>query len=163
MGHQHGGGGPPLDSPALGLAARLRQGPGRRRTLPPCVLRRCAERENEENPTGTGPTLRSDGPDSDFVVWDGPQLRSGGHDCFWSLGHHRVCCRRTRRGRPSRGEGDCPGEGSARPSPLAAPAPVGSVGSLGPYRRPLLWPAMVIFNANGYNILAVSILYILYS
>ena len=38
MGHQHGGGGPPLDSSALGLAARLRQGPGRRRTPPsPCA------------------------------------------------------------------------------------------------------------------------------
>ena len=46
MGHQHGGGGPPLDSPALGLAARLRQGPGRAGGGPslPRVLR-CARRE----------------------------------------------------------------------------------------------------------------------
>ena len=44
-------------------------------------------------------------------------------------------------------EGDCPGVGSARPSPLAAPTLVGFVWARGPYRRPLLWPAMVFFNA----------------
>ena len=37
--------------------------------------------------------------------------------------------------------------GSVCPSPLPAPAPVGSVWARGPYRRPLLWPTVVIFNA----------------
>ena len=93
---------------------------------------------------GTVPTEYSVGTVSHNIVSDIPTEYCCGHGDLWSL---PCLLQEAPQVEASRREGDCPGADSARLSPLAALAPVGSEGSRDPYRRPLLWPTVVIFNA----------------
>ena len=153
IGHQHGGGVPPPGLPRPWVGCAFATGPRAAEDPPSPACFGVAERERirtTRDGHGTVPTEYSVGTVSHNIVSDIPTEYCCGHGDLWSL---PCLLQEAPQVEASRREGDCPGADSARLSPLAALAPVGSEGSRDPYRRPLLWPTVVIF--NGYQKVSV--------